>query len=131
MTSAMLAGCDDSSSSLGSLTDAIDDGGTTAQADISPDVLDSAASFLGAATGKEIPLSVDSVIFINSALGLNDVPNDSQNLFGDLWMIARDAYVVPTAEQNAWAAMTTLAARSKPSLSKPRIPATSSSSSTR
>lgn len=98
LTSVFLAGCDGSSSSLSSLRDAIDNGGTTVQADISPNVLDSAASFLGAATGKEIPLSVDSVIFINSALGLNDLPNDPQFLFGDLWMIVRDAYGVPVLD---------------------------------
>ncbi|SFN52278.1 hypothetical protein [Marinobacter pelagius] len=98
LTSAFLAGCDGSSSNFGSLPDVIDNGGTIPQADISPAVLDSAASFLGAATGKEIPLSVDSVIFINSALGLNDVPNDPQNLFGDLWMIVRDAYGAPVLD---------------------------------
>lgn len=100
LTTALLAGCDGSSSNLSKLADVIDNGGTLPQADISPAVLDSAASFLGAATGKEIPLSVDSVVFINSALGLNDVPNDPQNLFGDLWMVVRDAYGVPVLDAN-------------------------------
>lgn len=102
LTSSLLGGCDGSSSGLSSLRDAIDDGGTnggtTVQADISPEVLDSAASFLGAATGKEIPLTVDSVVFINSALGLNDVSDDPRNLFGDLWMLVRDAYGVPVLD---------------------------------
>lgn len=62
---------------------------------ISADALTAAAAFLGAATGKESPVSVDTVVFINSALGINDVPSDPQNLYGDLWVLMRDDYGAP------------------------------------
>lgn len=65
----MLAGCDDSSSSLTVNGTAIGSGGgSEPEAPMSVEVLESAASFLGAASGKETPLSVDSVVFINSVL---------------------------------------------------------------
>jgi hypothetical protein len=94
---AFIGGCDlngsSSSSSSGSTP-------LTEQPEISEKVLDSAASFLGAATGKEIPLSVDTVVFINSALGLNDVPTDPKNLYGDLWLLVRDEYGAPVLDGN-------------------------------
>jgi len=94
---ALLSGCflDGSSSSSSSNTTP-----STEQPAISEKVLDSAASFLGAATGKEIPLTIDSVVFVNSALGLNDVPTDPKNLYGDLWMVVRDEYGVPVLDGN-------------------------------
>ncbi|MDX5375321.1 MAG: hypothetical protein LPK43_06000, partial [Gammaproteobacteria bacterium] len=86
----MLTACDEGGSS----------GTTTRDVPISAQVLDSAASFLGAATGKESPLIVDDVVFINSALGLNDVPRDALDLYGDLWVVVRDAYGVPVLDAN-------------------------------
>ncbi|PHQ16855.1 hypothetical protein CLH61_02485 [Marinobacter profundi] len=98
LTTVLLSGCSDGSSSLSGISDLVTNPPAAEQVPISPKVLDSAASFLGAATGKEIPLSVDSVVFINSALGLNEVSADPQNLFGDLWMVVRDAYGVPVLD---------------------------------
>ncbi|MCK7548345.1 hypothetical protein ACFQGA_12250 [Marinobacter koreensis] len=93
MSAVVLGGCSNGSSSSDSSTDSLSE-----QPAIDPKVLDSAASFLGAATGKEIPLTIDNVVFVNSALGLNDVSRDPQNLFGDLWMIKRDEYGVPVLD---------------------------------
>ena len=67
---------------------------------VSAQVLDSAASFLGAATGKESPLIIDNVVFVNSALGINDVPDDPMNLYGDLWVLVRDDYGAPVLDAN-------------------------------
>ena len=86
---ASLAGCSDHSSQS-----------TDTEVPISTQVLDSAASFLGAATGKEAPLSIDTVVFVNSVLGINDVPDDPRNLYGDLWVLRRDAYGVPVLDSN-------------------------------
>lgn len=85
------AGCSDSSLS-------IPDGPATATESvpvISPDTLKAAASFLGAASGKETPVSVDTVVFINTVLGINQITSDPQNLYGDLWLLLRDDYGAP------------------------------------
>lgn len=68
--------------------------------EMSSTMLSQAASFLGAASGKEEPLSIDSVVFINTALGINDVPNDPQNLYGDLWVVLRNANGEPILDSN-------------------------------
>lgn len=96
MSAVVLGGCSNGSSSSDNWTGSLNE--PPEQPSIDPKVLDSAASFLGAATGKEIPLTIDNVVFVNSALGLNDVPRDPQNLFGDLWMIKRDEYGVPVLD---------------------------------
>jgi len=96
----MLAGCDDSSSSLTVNGTANGSGGSEPEAPMSVEVLESAASFLGAASGKETPLSVDSVVFINSVLGLNDVQTDPRNLYSDLWLLLRDEYGAPIPDAN-------------------------------
>lgn len=57
---------------------------------LSEAILSSAASFLGAAAGKEQPLSVDSIVFINTAMGINDIDRDPQDLYGDLWVLLRN-----------------------------------------
>jgi len=70
------------------------------QAAIDPRVLDSAASFLAAATGKENPITVDNVVFVNSVMGLNDVPRQPDCLYGDLWILLRDASGAPILDEN-------------------------------
>lgn len=66
---------------------------------ILPEVLETAASFLGAATGKEDPVTTDHVVFVNSVLGLNKVVPEGEKpqrvLFGDLWVTYRDDYGIP------------------------------------
>ena len=62
--------------------------------------LKAAASFLGAATGKESALSVDNIVFINSALGINQVQQDSKDLYGDLWVLLRNSYGAPILDAN-------------------------------
>ncbi len=96
---AFIGGCDLNGSSSGSSSSSTTDP-TVEQPAISSKVLDSAASFLGAASGKEVPLTVDSVVLINSALGLNDVSTDPQNLYSDLWMLVRDEYGAPVLDGN-------------------------------
>ena len=59
-------------------------------------MLETAASALGAASGKEIPLSVDAVVFINTVLGINELGDLSPgDLYGDLWVLKRDENGVP------------------------------------
>lgn len=65
------------------------------EAPIAPAVLDAAASFLAAAAGKETPMIVDQVVFVNTVLGLNDLPRQPMSMYGDLWVLNRDAYGVP------------------------------------
>lgn len=65
------------------------------QASSSPTALESAASFLGAATGKEAPVSIDTVVFLNSVLGINQVPDSPLDLYGDLWVLERDDIGAP------------------------------------
>lgn len=86
-----LTGCFHSSSSSSS---------PAPEAPILPEVLDSAASFLAAASGKETPLTVDTVVFINSVMGLNDVATDPRNLYADLWVLLRDEYGAPILDDN-------------------------------
>lgn len=62
---------------------------------LSSETLTAAGTFLGAATGKESPVSVDTVVFINTALGINELESDPQNLYGDLWVLLRDDYGAP------------------------------------
>ena len=77
------------------------DGASTARpVAISTDVLDSAASFLAAATGKEYEVTVDNVVFVNSVIGLNDVVQDPLNLYGDLWVLLRDVNGAPILDEN-------------------------------
>ncbi|MCK0154506.1 hypothetical protein MWU49_12380 [Alcanivorax sp. S6407] len=84
-----ISGCSDSSSSASRFASA------SAPAYLTEETLKSAASFLGGATGKETPVSVDTVVFINTVLGLNEVESDPQNLYGDLWLLLRDEYGAP------------------------------------
>ncbi|WP_415225138.1 hypothetical protein [Psychromonas sp.] len=66
-----------------------------------PRVLDSAASFLAAAMSKEVPLTVDAVIFVNNVLGINELGDIAQvDLFGDLWILHRDENGVPLLDLN-------------------------------
>ena len=77
------------------------DGASTARpVAISTDVLDSAASFLAAATGKDYEVTVDNVVFVNSVIGLNDVVQDPLNLYGDLWVLLRDVNGAPILDEN-------------------------------
>jgi hypothetical protein len=59
-------------------------------------MFESAASALGAASGKGVPLTIDATVFINTVLGINDLGEVSpKDLYGDLWILKRDAYGVP------------------------------------
>jgi hypothetical protein len=63
-------------------------------------MLETAASALGAASGKEVPLSVDSVVFINTVLGINELGDLSPgDLYGDLWILKRDENGVPLHDE--------------------------------
>lgn len=63
--------------------------------------LETAASLLGAASGKEIPMTVDSIVFVNSALGINVIDTSNKgDLFGDLWVLKRDENGVPLRDEN-------------------------------
>lgn len=79
---------------------ACNDDSPPSQAPISTSVLDSAASFLGAATGKYAPVTIDNIVFINSTLGINNVSTEPQDLYGDLWVLVRDAYGAPVLDAN-------------------------------
>jgi hypothetical protein len=59
------------------------------------DSLNLAATFLGGASNKSVPLSVDGLVFINSVMGLNNVSAAPQDLYGDLWKLVRDENGVP------------------------------------
>ncbi|MFT6925074.1 MAG: hypothetical protein ACJAZP_000644 [Psychromonas sp.] len=66
-----------------------------------PRVLDSAASFLAAAMSKEVPLTVDALIFVNNVLGINKLDDIAQvDLFGDLWILHRDENGIPLLDLN-------------------------------
>lgn len=90
--SSLLSACDNSSSKSATVS--------TEVPPITEEVLSAAASFLGAAAGKEQPLIIDSVVFINTALGINDVPSDPQDLYGDLWVLLRNANGEPVLDDN-------------------------------
>jgi hypothetical protein len=63
-------------------------------------MLETAASALGAASGKEVPLSVDATIFVNTVLGINELGDVSpQELYGDLWALKRDVNGVPLHDE--------------------------------
>lgn len=63
-------------------------------------MFETAAAALGAASGKEVPLSVDSTVFVNTVLGINELGNVSpQDLYGDLWVLKRDANGVPLHDE--------------------------------
>ncbi|MDF1820014.1 MAG: hypothetical protein P1U64_00475 [Alcanivoracaceae bacterium] len=70
------------------------------QKHIKPEGLAAAAAFLGAAAGKQTPVTMDTVVFLNSVLRINDVPTDPQNLYGDLWSLLRDIYGRPVLDSN-------------------------------
>jgi hypothetical protein len=84
---------------------------TTTEPTINPATLDSAAAFLAAATGKENPIEIDQVVFVNSVLGINQpepttasVAADGQDtsmgcLYGDLWVMLRDDNGVPVLDE--------------------------------
>jgi hypothetical protein len=95
----------------------------TAEAPLNPAVLDSAASFLAGATGKEDVMNVDQVVFINQVLWVNPLApaptlaaagdgggsgggsggSDSlvqKLLYSDLYVLLRDAYGVPILDEN-------------------------------
>ena len=66
-------------------------------------LLEQAAAFLGAAAGKEIPLTIDATLFVNTVIGLNDpdlTETDKGALFGDLWVLLRDENGVPILDEN-------------------------------
>lgn len=75
-------------------TDPVTDPTPTVAA-LDPVVLDSAASFLAAATGKENPITSDEVIFINTMLEINALDRTPSCLYGDLWVLLRDKYGIP------------------------------------
>lgn len=95
---AFMSGCGGSSSS-------------EPEASLNPETLDSAASFLAAATGKENEIGIDQVVFVNSVLGLNQpeqnpalaasTSHDSSMgcLYGDLWVMLRDENGVPILDE--------------------------------
>jgi len=102
----LLAGCGDTATTLSGTTTPSDppttdptdpptDPPVVAEAPLAPEVLATAASMLAAASGKENPITVDHVVFVNSVLGINDVPRTQELLFGDLWVLNRDEYGVP------------------------------------
>ena len=70
------------------------------EASIEPQVLESAATFLGAATGKEVPITVEQVVFVNTVMGINNVERKPKCMYGDLWIIVRDEYGVPVLDEN-------------------------------
>lgn len=72
---------------------------TVATAALDPAVLDSAASFLAAATGKENPITSDEVIFINTVLEINALDRTPSCLYGDLWVLLRDKYGIPILDE--------------------------------
>jgi hypothetical protein len=64
-------------------------------------MFETAASALGAASGKEVPLSIDATVFINTVLGINDLGDvTAKDLYGDLWILKRDADGVPLRDKN-------------------------------
>lgn len=64
-------------------------------------MFETAASALGAASGKEIPLSIDATVFVNTVLGINDLGEVApKDLYGDLWILKRDANGVPLRDEN-------------------------------
>jgi|GEM_PF-1016670 len=63
-------------------------------------ILDSAASFLAAASGKENEITVDNLVFVNSVLGINEVQGTPKDLYGDLWVLLRDEYGLPILDEN-------------------------------
>ena len=88
----LLSACDNSSSHHSS--------SSSPTPPITEEILSSAASFLGAASGKEQPISIDTVVFINTVLGINDVDSDPQDLYGDLWVLLRNANGEPELDEN-------------------------------
>ena len=72
----------------------------SAEPPIDPLVLESAATFLGAATGKEVPIGVEQVVFVNSVMGINNVERKPKCMYGDLWIVVRDEYGVPVLDEN-------------------------------
>ncbi|HEY9147920.1 MAG TPA: hypothetical protein VIQ22_02825, partial [Gammaproteobacteria bacterium] len=64
------------------------------------ETLNLAATFLGGASNKTVPLSVDGLVFINSVMGLNNVSASPQDLYGDLWKLVRDENGVPVLLDN-------------------------------
>jgi len=72
----------------------------TTEPPIDPLVLESAATFLGAATGKEVPITVEQVVFVNSVMGINNVEQKPKCMYGDLWIIVRDEFGVPVLDEN-------------------------------
>ena len=80
---ALLGGCADTTSNDSATT-------TTTQPPTDPQILASAATFLGSAAGKEVPIGVEQVIFVNSVLGINQVEQKQKCLYGDLGVILRD-----------------------------------------
>lgn len=66
-------------------------------------LMEQAATFLAAAAGKETPLTVDSTVFVNTVLGINELELTDINkgtLYGDLWVLRRDENGVPAKDDN-------------------------------
>jgi len=87
-----LGGCSDTNRSS-------DQTGET-QVVIEPQVLEAAATFLGAATGKEVAIGVEQVVFVNSVMGFNQVERQPSCMYGDLWVIIRDENGAPIRDEN-------------------------------
>lgn len=105
LIASVLFGCDGGSSS------GTDDVNISKEAEINPAVLDSAAGFLAAATGKGNPITIDQVIFVNEVLGMSLLDREDLStatgqdssmgmIFGDLWVMLRDEYGVPILDSN-------------------------------
>ena len=63
-------------------------------------MFETAASALGAAASKGVPLSTDATVFINTVLGINQLGEVSpKDLYGDLWILKRDADGVPLLDE--------------------------------
>jgi len=85
---------------LAALSGCADSETDNSQTAIDPQILESAATFLGSATGKEVPIGVEQVVFVNSVMGLNNVERQQKCIFGDLWVVLRDEYGVPILDEN-------------------------------